>query len=253
MKQQLLKAIQIVLIPALFLLLLAGCGDQSVSDTYPLESIVNKDGGQVSRIYRAEKQSVPEVAHQLADQNTPDEISKDDQQHMFLVYSDEWYHIQQDPNKPEDTLIEVDSKEFVRQNYDRSFLEGYILASLLDNVFDSLKHYPGHYRGYTTKDIYKPAVEYHPPTDSERKAAPPITKDGTGTIVKRGSNKKSSGSDYSGTPPSSGNTGKIYKSSSDGSSISGNSYGGYRSPTFTPRSKSPPRTSGGFGKIFKRR
>lgn len=252
-KQQLQKAIQLILLPALFLLMLAGCSDPSVSSTYPLESVVNKDAGQTSRIYRAENQTVPEVAHQLADQRQPDEISKDDNSHMFLVYSDEWYHIQQDANKPSDTLIEVDSKEFVQQNYDHSFLEGYITATIINSLFDSFRGYgSGHYRGYTTRDTYKPVTDYHTPSAKETKQAPPITKNGTGSITKRGTNKKSSGSDYSSTP-SSGSTGKITRSSGDGSSIDQNSSNNYKSPTFSPRSKSPPRTKSGSGRVTRRR
>ncbi|MGD8190060.1 DUF4247 domain-containing protein [Brevibacillus ginsengisoli] len=251
MKQHLQRVIQLILLPALLMLMLAGCGDSSVGSSYPLESVTNKDGGQTSRIYRAANQTVPEVAHQLADQRKPDELSKDDPKHMFLVYSDEWYHVQQDEKKPEDTLIEVDSKEFVKKNYDNSFLEGYITASIIGNLFDALRGSSGHYRGYTTRDTYKPVGEYHVPTKSEQKAAPPITKSGSGSIIKRGSNTKSSGTDYSGTTSNSGSSGKITRSS-NGSTIDQDSSSNYKSPTFQPRSKSPPRTKSGSGRIKRR-
>ncbi|CAJ1002012.1 hypothetical protein BSPP4475_06790 [Brevibacillus aydinogluensis] len=169
MAQRLFRAVAILLVPALLLLSLAGCGKPSAGLDYPLESVISKDDGQYSRVYRAENKTVPEVARELAEQREPDEISKEDEKHMFLIYPDEWYHLQQDQEKPSDTLIEVDSKEFVRQNYDPSFLEGFIIASLLDDLFDAHKHATGSYRGYTTRDIYKPGGTYRVPTQQEKR------------------------------------------------------------------------------------
>lgn len=261
MPRQWLKAIKVLLVPALFLLVLSGCGNALVSDTYPLESVISKDDGQTSRIYRAENKTVPEVAKELVDKRKPDEISKEDPQHMFLIYSDKWYHLQQDTAKPSDTLIEVDTKEFVRQNYDSSFLQGYILASLLDDLFDGHKSYGGGYRGYSSKDIYKPSGTYHAPTEAEKKAAPPITKEGSGTIIKRSDKREDStvGSDGNiwkkSASSSSGSVGTITRSSQDSGSYSGSSVTPKPSSIFSsPKSKSPPRTkAGGFGRITKRR
>lgn len=81
----------------------------SVQDTYPLES-VNGSGNSTSYVYRASDRTVPEVAQELSDQRQPDQISAENTERMFLVYQDEYYHLQQDPNKPEDTLVEVDSR-----------------------------------------------------------------------------------------------------------------------------------------------
>jgi Domain of unknown function (DUF4247) len=258
-----MKSIKLLLIPALFLLTLAGCGSPAVGETYPLESVSTKENGQSSRIYRAEDKTVPEVALELAEQNTPDEISKEDPQHMFLIYPDEVYHLQQDAAKPTDTLIEVDSKEYVRQNYDSSFLQGYIVASVLDDLFDGLKKSTkGSYRGYSSKDIYKPSGTYRVPTTEDKKVAPPITKEGTGSIFKRSNAKNTDGtvgSDGSlfkkqGESSSSGSSGKIIRSSSSQSSKSSGSVSSKRSSFSPPKSKSPPRTKvGGSGRITKRR
>ena len=253
-----MKSIKLLLIPAVLLLLLAGCGSPGIGESYPLESVSTKDKGQTSRIYRAENKTVPEVAKELADQKQPDEISKEDDQHMFLVYPDELYHVQQDQAKPSDTLIEVDTKEYVRENYDSSFLQGYILASVLDDLFDGhKKSYKGSYRGYSSKEIYKPSGSYHVPSEAEKKLAPPITKEGTGSIFKRSDSKKKSDSSVGQDgnlfkkqdASSSGSKGKITRSS-DGSSVSSKS-----SSIFSkPKSKSPPRTkAGSSGRITKRR
>ncbi|MGQ7280236.1 DUF4247 domain-containing protein [Brevibacillus thermoruber] len=265
MEQRLFRAVTILLVPALLLLALAGCGTPAAGSGYPLESVISKDDGQYSRVYRAENKTVPEVARELAEQREPDEISKEDEKHMFLIYPDEWYHLQQDEKKPSDTLIEVDSKEFVRQNYDPSFLEGYILASLLDDLFDAHKHAHGSYRGYTTRDIYKPVGTYHIPTQQEKKAAPPVTKQGTGSIIKR-SDKPADRSSVIGADGSitkkqaepstepAGRVGRIIRKSDKDTTISDSSSSWGSSIFSSPRSKSPPRTKvGGFGRITKRR
>ncbi|MBW7456660.1 DUF4247 domain-containing protein, partial [Paenibacillus sepulcri] len=149
--------------------LLAACGVTStIEDQYPLES-VNGSGSATSYIYRSEGLSVPEVAKALADENKPQQVSDEKTDHMFLVYSDKIIHLQQDVKKPEDTLIEVDSKEYVRNNYSSSFLQGYIVASLLGDLFGGSRG--GSYRGYTDADTYKPKTgSYHAPTANEKKA-----------------------------------------------------------------------------------
>lgn len=259
MWQRLLKGMKAVLVVSLMASVLAGCGGQSVGSTYPLESITD-NGGQSSRVYRAENKTVPVVAQELADQKKPKEISKEDADHMFLVYSDEWYHLQKDPNKPEDTLIEVDNKKFVQENYSSSFLQGYITASIINGLFDLAKGYSGSYRGYGSKNTYKPTVVYHQPTKQEKKAYPPITKPGSGSIFKRSSTadssySKSSGgsifkkSDYS----SSSSSGKIIRNSSDSYYSSSSSSKSSSSIFSRPKSNSPPKTSKGFGSLKRRR
>jgi len=245
---RLLQAIKIILLASLFASLLSGCGGPSVSETYPLES-VTKDGGQSSYIYRAANKSVPEVAKELTDQKKPDQVSKEDTERMFLVYPNELYHLQKDPKQPQDTLIEVDNKQYVQQNYNPSFLEGYLLASLLTNMFDfdfgrSGKYY-GDYRGYTDKDKHKPKTSYRSPTEQDKKTAPPMTVERKGSIFKRGKSSSGSNSDSGGLfdKPSS-SKGKISKGGGD--SKGSDSW-------FSPPKTKKPKTSKGVGKIFKRR
>ncbi|MFC4766666.1 DUF4247 domain-containing protein [Effusibacillus consociatus] len=267
--QGLYRYLKLFMAAALAVSLVSGCGSRSVSETYQLES-VTQNGPQASRVYRAENKTVPQVAQELAEQRTPREISKEDPERMFLVYPDEWYHLQRDPQKPGDTLIEISSKEFIQQNYSPGFLEGYILAEILDELFDAHKHYSGNYRGYTSKDIYKPNIEYRKPTAQEKKQVPPITKQGSGSIIKR-SDKPSAASEPTvgsggsitkrepasppkdtGTSSSAGGSGTIMKSSR---SITGSSTSKSSSSSFSPpKNNSPPKTKvGSSGSITKRK
>jgi hypothetical protein len=167
-------------------MLLTGCSVEKVAENvkehYPLES-VNGKGNQTSYVYRAVGQSVQEVAAQLSQQRKPEQKSKASDERMFLVYSDEIIHIQRDTTHPKDSLIEIDSKEYVQKNYSPGFLEGYLLSSLISNLFSGKSG--GDYRGYSTKDTYKPDGAYHKPTLEEKKKHPPLTADRVGSITKR--------------------------------------------------------------------
>ncbi|MFD3216015.1 DUF4247 domain-containing protein [Bacillus cereus] len=242
---------------------LSGCqGGQtkSIQDRYPLESVA-KEGKQESYVYRAANRSVPEVAKELINEREPQQASKEDENQMFLVYSDKIYNLQKDKEKPSDTLIEISNKEFVRQNYQPSFLQGYIMGSILNDIFGSRKSSYGDYRGYNDRQNHKPVIPERPPTKEEKKTPPPITKEGKGSIIKRGDNvdSKSSVGDTgsitkkgsSTPPPSTGSKGKITKTpgGSSGSDVKPKS--SIKTP---PRNTSPPKTRvGGSGKITKRR
>ena len=75
---------------------------------------------------------------------------------MFLVYSDKMYNLQKDKEKPSDTLIEVSNEEFVRQNYQPSFLQGYIMGSILNDIFGSKNHHLVITEGIMTDKIINP-------------------------------------------------------------------------------------------------
>ncbi|GAB6990024.1 DUF4247 domain-containing protein [Paenibacillus pini] len=240
-----LLSIKIVLILSLLVSLLSGCGAPNIKDTYPLES-VNRDGNATSYVYRAANKTVPEVAQELENANTPDQISKVDNERMFLVYSKEWYHLQKDQAKPTDTLIEIDSQEYVQRNYDSSFLKGYITATIIGHLFDSLGGGVGKYRGYSSRDVYQPKQgTYKQPTATDKKIAPPLTVDRKGSLTRRGKSSDSVGSG-----------GSIFNRNSDSTnkskgSISRNKGSGgiFDSPK---RSYTKPKSRVGSGKITRR-
>lgn len=242
--------IHLTVMLALITTLLSACGPSlNVQETYPLES-VSGSGSQTSYVYRAAGETVQEVAAGLEAKKKPQQVSKDDPEHMFLVYSDQIIHVQKDPNKPEDSLVEVDSKEYVRQNYSPSFLEGYLLASLIGNLFDSSRGgYYGDYRGYGSQKAYPPSTgSYRTPTVSDQKVAPPMTVDKKGSIFKRGKTSDSGSVGSDGLfGKKKGTSGSITR---DGSGSSGSKSGS----AFKPRKITKPRTSfGGSGRISRRR
>ncbi len=247
MKQRMSKWTKIVLALSLVVSLLSGCGIGSSKITYPLES-VSRNGNSTSYVYRAAGQTVPAVAEQLADQRRPQQVSVEDPERMFLVYNDELIQVQRDPAKPDDALIEVDSQEYVRQNYSSSFLQGYLTASLLQSLFGSGGGYgsygSGSYRGYASQNTYPPKTQYSKPSTQDIKQAPPLTVDKSGSIFKRGSSSSSkrSGYDSDVTNRGSPSSGSINRGGS-----SSNNSGGFFSP-----GKKAPKSSFGSGKIRKR-
>lgn len=206
-----------LLIVSLLASLLSGCGAASAGTSagadYPLESVAG-EGDSWSRVYRAAGKSVPEVADEMAAAEKPQEISERQTERMFLVYPDRWVHLQQYKEKPEDTLIEISSRNFVQQNYDPSFIQTYfaavVVSELIDEVFDAVeKSKYGKYRGYASKDTYKPIGSYRKPTTQEiQSVPPPVTKQGTGSIVRRSdSGKVGSAPSASGSSAGSGAAG----------------------------------------------
>ncbi|WKB37142.1 DUF4247 domain-containing protein [Terrilactibacillus sp. S3-3] len=181
-----------ILLFCLSVALLSGCGnDQSVQDLYPLES-VSKHGSEESMIYRAKNETVQSVARKISEEKKPEQESKEDNDKMFLVYSDCLYQLEKDQKNPSDTLIEASNKAFVEKNYGEEFLKGYLLASLLDQFF-SLSNGQGHYRGYNEREAYPADQTYRTPTKKERKVTPPFVKEGLGKVIKRGEQAAASG------------------------------------------------------------
>lgn len=246
MKQRSFFSLKIILVLSFLVSLLSGCGaPPDVRQTYPLES-VNRDGSATSYVYRAANLSVPAVAASLSEEMQPDEISPKDEERMFLVYGDEIYHLQQDPAKLEDTLVEINSKEYVRQNYDSSFLQGYLTALIISDLFDSMTgRYGGGYRGYTSKDVYKPkAGTYRKPTSDDKKVAPPLTVDRSGKISRRGQGTVGSGGNiFRRDPAPDPSRGSIQRGDT------GKDGGLFGSPK---RSYTKPKTRFGSGKIGRR-
>lgn len=218
--------------------LLAGCGSPDLGRQYPLES-VSGEGSSTSYVYRAAGETVPEVAARLAGEHTPKQISPQSDERMFLVYSDKWYHLQRDTAKPQDTLIEVSSTQYVRSNYSPSFLEAYLTAALIGELFDAAGRH-GKYRGYTGRDVYKPATgSFRKPSEQDVRKAPPLTAPGKGYITKRGGSAKERPADSGGWLDRSRESRGTIKRGSQGSGSSpGKSW-------TSPRKKSP---STGFGK-----
>jgi hypothetical protein len=214
-----LTGLKLLLVISFIVPLLAACGlSETIAEQYPLES-VNGSGNQTSYVYRAAGQSVTEVAQTLIERRAPRQQSPEDPERMFLVYSDEIIHLQRDSDNPSDTLVEVDSKEYVRHNYNPGFLEGYLLASLIDDLFDHGR-YGGKYRGYTSRDIYIPKGTYHKPTIDEKKMAPPMTVERSGSIFRRSKDANSTvaGDNESATaPPSS--SGKITRNKDNSDTV----------------------------------
>lgn len=76
----------------------------------------------------------------------------------------------------------------------------------------------GGYRGYTSKDVYKPAQgNYKKPTSKDKKIAPPLTVDRSGKITRRGQDSAGTGGGlFRRNPDTSGDRGTIKRGESGG-------------------------------------
>lgn len=177
----------------------AGCAverpAEQIRQQYALEEVVGQ-GDVMQKIYRVAARPVPEVAREIADANPPQEMSTESGERMFLVYRDTVVHVQQDPDRPEDTLVEVDTHEFVRQNYDPSFLHGFLAASIITSMFGGgwqNRAYNRHYYGFGDYKYRNPTDYRTPPSfrngagggNVGRAVRPPTSKRGTGRIIRK--------------------------------------------------------------------
>jgi hypothetical protein len=198
-----------------------------VKDNYPLVDAQGKGKGD-AKVYLAENKDVPTVAKELAKQQKPKEISKESPDQMFLIYSDNIVNIQKDPQNAGNTLVEIDSIQYAKENYDSSFLQGFFTAAVLQTLFDSAassgKQATQSYRGYTSN------------TGSDTKSSTssssvnkdqPATTDRSGSFSSKsnsGTGKTDSGSTNSSVDDnkSSGTTG-TFRTNNSSSSSSGSS------------------------------
>lgn len=239
--------------------LLLGCSNASsyLKDQYPLVDVQGK-GKESAKVYSAVNKDVPTVAKEIADKEPPIEKSKDDKEKMFLIYKDKIINVQKDPKNELDTLVEVDSIAYAKDNYGSSFLQGYITASILQSVLGGgwfgQDRANNDYRGYsslprsTESSRAPPVTDKNKPTTSDRTGAfnsKPTGKNGTtdtstGSVKSTAAETKSSGSSGTFTTKKSSETSSTYARKNDGSAPS------YKSPA-------KPKTSIRSGSFSKRK
>jgi hypothetical protein len=122
------------------LLLITGCSTNAqniVSEQYPLQDVVKSstDANDVARVYVAEGKSIDEVAKNLQSKKAPQEISQKQGSKQVLVYDDYFVTLTQDESNPNNTLVEVASYGFVRDNYQPDFFDGLLAYWFLDKIF----------------------------------------------------------------------------------------------------------------------
>ncbi len=123
-------------------LLLVGCGSTSIleiiSDEYPLEDVVESstNSEDTARVFVAKDKSISKVSSFIKDKKEPTNKSEIKDNKQILIYEDYFVTLTKDENDPDNTLIEVASDGFARDNYRPSFFSGFIAYYILDEVFD---------------------------------------------------------------------------------------------------------------------
>ncbi|WLD94767.1 DUF4247 domain-containing protein [Alkalihalobacillus sp. AL-G] len=123
-------------------LVLVGCGSTSildiVSDKYPLEDVVESSTNpeDTARVFIAKDKSISKVSSFIQDKMEPGNASEIKDNKQVLVYNDYFVTLTTDENDPDNTVIEVASNGFVRDNYRPSFFNGFIAYYILDDILD---------------------------------------------------------------------------------------------------------------------
>jgi hypothetical protein len=227
--------------------LLSGCANAAnyVKDEYPLVDMAGK-GKTSAKVYEAEGKTVPVVAKELAGKEKPKETSKEDPDQMFLIYDNRVVNLQKDPDNPNNTLIEIDTIEYAKQNYSSSFLEGYIAASLIQSIFgngwyDSSKKYSTPYKGYSTSVPSKSSTSSSSSSTTDEKK--PTTSDRTGSFTSKGSVPSGSSSSAAGSSGSSSSSSSSSSKSGTGSWSSSSSGSVRKNDGSSPSTKSSSKPS----------
>jgi hypothetical protein len=175
--------------------LLFGCSNANnyIKETYPLVD-VQGSGKENAKIYSAENQDVPSVAEDLAQQETPKEKSKESKEKMFLVYKEKIINIQKDPANEKNSLIEIDSIQYAKDNYGSDLLKTYLTATVLQSVLgggwfsDSGN---SNYDGYGSQSSTSQSTKS---STVKKDSDTPTTSDRTGTFSSKSSTKSTSSS-----------------------------------------------------------
>lgn len=109
-----------------------------IQTTYMLQDVVSSQEGsaEISEIYIAENQSIEKVASDLQNYENPREISEKKDNKQVLVYDNLFVILTNDPDHPENTMVEVSDYEFVRNHYNPSFFDGLLVLWVLDEILD---------------------------------------------------------------------------------------------------------------------
>ena len=137
-----------------FLLFLSACGSgaqgsttgsffkdgiaEFINTNYILHDVVTSQvrSEDISEIYIAENKSIDEVATELQAHETPREISEKKDDKQVLVYNNSFVILTPDESDPENTMVEMATTNFVRDNYSPDFFDGLLVMWLLDEIFD---------------------------------------------------------------------------------------------------------------------
>jgi hypothetical protein len=170
--------------------LLMGCSNASnyIKDTYPLVDVQGTGKGN-AKVYSVENKDVPTVAEELADHEAPKETSKESTDKMFLIYKEKIINIQRDPANEKNSLIEIDSIEYAKDNYGSSFLQAYLTASILQSVMGGGWFSDTHasdYRGYGSAPEYRANTKSSTMKSDDKQ---PTTSERSGTFSSKSNSK----------------------------------------------------------------
>jgi hypothetical protein len=171
--------------------LILGCSNASnyIKETYPLVDVQGK-GKDNAKVYSAENQDVPTVAEELALKESPKEQSKISKEKMFLVYKAKIINIQKDPANEKNSLIEIDSIEYAKDNYASDFLKTYLTASVIQAVLGGLSdNNNSDYGGYSSQPS---ATQSTKSSTSKADTNTPKTSDRIGSFNSKSNTKTSS-------------------------------------------------------------
>ncbi|WP_240733130.1 DUF4247 domain-containing protein [Jeotgalibacillus sp. S-D1] len=111
--------------------------DDYISNNYSLYDTISstENSDEYARVYLAEDRDISAVSSELQDHEEPTEMSELREGKQVFIYDNQFVTLTESEDNSSDTMIEVAEEEFVRNNYSPGFFQGYLLASVLGNMF----------------------------------------------------------------------------------------------------------------------
>ncbi len=145
-----MRLLTVVIMMTISLLLLAGCGSSPEQYLKDNGQLINTKTNQfnpedVAIIYEIPK-SPSITAKEMAQIAEPDFMSEPSKERVLLAYPEQIINITANPADAEKSMVELASKEFVANNYNKDyfdtgdFMTGYLAAEIVDEIFDFWKY-----------------------------------------------------------------------------------------------------------------
>lgn len=229
----------LLLVPLLFLI--SGWGQTAndfITKNFALQDVQGDKNDSWQKIHRAENMTVAQVVDKITSQQKPKEKSEIKEDQAVLVYENQIITVKKDDKTPQDTLIYLSSYQFVRDNTDSGFWQGYLTARLLGQLFDGLSQRgpPDTYTGGTYRGPWDYSGSTKDSSNQDLKKpttlGKPSTSIGTGEVIRKSQDNSTKGT--------------ISEDNSYFNQIKSQKNSGFLS------SSSKPRTTSGIGKVFRK-
>ncbi len=109
---------------------------QLLDQNFTLVDVISEGSNETTRIYATSQFSIQELSSMFEDYTNPDQVSDIKNEKQAFVYSNDFLTVQLDQEDKSIVLMELATKEFVRNHYAPNYFDGLFALWVLDEVLD---------------------------------------------------------------------------------------------------------------------